>query len=328
MNTRRASVDVTWNGVSATEKLRSDVTGFTYKDPASGEADSLDITVHDRSRKWIGPWLPQKGDTLSASIQVSDWTSQGDNRRFYCGYFILDDFSFSGPPVSGSISAVSVPADSSFRETQRSKTWEEATIKEIAEEVASRAGVSLQWDVEEEFVLQCVEQSNQTDCEFLMQLCEEYGYCMKVYAWKIVIFDREAYKAKAAVRSYQAGELQSWNWKTTMAGTYTGGEYTYTDPQTEEEIVVKVGKGPRILKQSGKADSKADAERKIKAAVANANHGATTLSATIMGDPGRVASQCVEVLGLGKLSGKYYIDSITSKVGGGFTQDLEMSLVE
>ena len=58
------------------------------------------------------------------------------------------------------------------------------------------------------------------------------------------------------------------SWNTTLDGTYTGGEYTYTDPNTEEEIKVTVGTGTRILKQSGKADNKADAERKITAAVA------------------------------------------------------------
>ena len=97
-----------------------------------------------------------------------------------------------------------------------------------------------------------------------------------------------------------------------------------------ETAKVTVGKGSRILKQSGKADSKADAERKIKAAVAKANHGKTKLSATIVGNASLVASQCVQVVGLGKLSGKYYIDTITHNVSGsgGYTMDLEMSLVE
>ena len=120
----------------------------------------------------------------------------------------------------------------------------------------------------------------------------------------------------------------SWNWDRKLAGTYTGGEYTYTDPGTEEEIKVNVGEGPRILKVSGKADNKADAERKIKAAVANANHGAAKLSLTITGTASLVASQCVAVQGMGKLSGKYYADQITHHVGGGYTMDLDLSLVE
>ena len=89
-----------------------------------------------------------------------------------------------------------------------------------------------------------------------------------------------------------------------------------------------MGTGTRILKQSGKADNLADAERKIQAAVDKANHGATTMSVTITGNAALVASQCVTVVGLGRLSGKYYIDSVTHHVGKGYTMDLELSLVE
>ena len=180
------------------------------------------------------------------------------------------------------------------------------------------------------FTIKSVEQSEQTDCEFYMNLCNTYGLAMKVYAQKIVVYDREAYKKKGAAAVLSPSSMKSWSWQQDQAGTYTGGEFTYTSPATEKEIKVTVGKGSRILKQSGKADSKADAERKIKAAVAKANHGKTKLSATIVGNASLVASQCVQVVGLGKLSGKYYIDTITHSVSGsgGYTMDLEMSLVE
>lgn len=90
-----------------------------------------------------------------------------------------------------------------------------------------------------------------------------------------------------------------------------------------------MGTGTRILKQSGKADNLADAEPGgSRAAVDKANHGATTLSVTMTGNAALVASQCVTVVGLGRLSGKYYIDSITHHVGAGYTMDLELSLVE
>jgi len=258
-----------------------------------------------------------------------DWEREGDNRILPCGSFVLDNFSFSGWPIAGTISSVSVPADSSFRESKRSKTWENVTVEEIGKEIAGRAGVALSYDVEGGPIqIKTIEQSERTDCDFYMDLCSTYGLAMKVYSQKIVVFDREAYKAKGPVATITPDAIQSWNWSQKLAGTYTGGEYTYTDPSTEEEIKVNVGKGPRILKLSGKADNKADAERKIKAAVANANHGATKLSMTIMGTASLVASQCVAVKGLGKISGKYYIDQIVHHVGGGYTMDLDLSLVE
>ena len=145
-----------------------------------------------------------------------------------------------------------------------------------------------------------------------------------------MVYDREAYKAKDPVAKISEQEIATWAWHTSMAGTYTGGEYTYTDPTTEEEIKVAVGAGTRILKKSGKADNRADAERKIKAEVANENHGATTLSVSIMGRVDIVAAVCVTLVGLGRFSGKYFVDKATSHVSasGGYTMDLELSLVE
>lgn len=329
MKTRWAEVDLTWNGAAVTTKMTPYQKEITYTDPASGEADSLDISIHDRAGKWTGAWWPETGDTLLATIKIHNWEREGAERSLACGTFTLDNFDFSGWPISGTISGVSVPADGSFRETERTQTWENVTVEEIGKEIAGRAGVALSWNVEGAPIqIQSIEQTERTDCDFYMELCTTYGLAMKVYAKKIVVFDREAYKAKAPVATITKDMIKAWNWSRKLAGTYTGGEYTYTDPKTEEEIKATVGEGPRILKVSGKADNKADAQRKIKAAVDNANHGASTLSVTIMGNAALVASQCVKVEGLGKISGKYYIDQITHHVGGGYTMDLDLSLVE
>ena len=329
MKTRRAECELTYNGAAITTQLAGYKLEIVYTDPASGEADSLDINLQDRDRQWTTAWFPTTGDTMTAAIKVRDWGAEGDSRTLSCGSFVLDDFSFVGWPVTGSISGVSVPADSSFRATQRTRTSEMVTVQEIGKEIAARVGVSLVWDVEgAPFKITSIEQSKQTDCDFLMSLCQTYGLAMKIYAQKIVIYDREAYKKKEPAVTIMESIIESWSWKKTLAGSYTGGEYTYTDPKTEEELKVMVGTGTRILKQSGKADSKADAERKITAAVNNANHGTTTLTMTITGNAFLVASQCVTVVGLGRLSGKYYVDQATHHLGNGYTMDLELSLVE
>ena len=97
MKTRSAEVDLTWNGAAVKSKMLGQTTEITYTDPASGEADSLDISIHDRDRQWTVAWLPLEGDTLEAAIKISDWDREGDNRTLPCGFFILDNFEFAGP---------------------------------------------------------------------------------------------------------------------------------------------------------------------------------------------------------------------------------------
>ena len=147
---------------------------------------------------------------------------------------------------------------------------------------------------------------------------------------KLVVYDREAYKKKAVVDTVDASEFASWDGGPSMSEVYTGGEYTYTNPQTSKKIVAKVGGGDKILKKSGKADSAADAERKIKALVSNANHGHIKLNFEMMGNAKWISTQCIQINGLGVLSGKYYLDRVSNKVdgSGGSTVSVEASMVE
>lgn len=329
MNTRRASVDLIYNGTAATVAMTPYITSITYTDPASEEADSLDIAISDRDGRWIGDWMPIAGDTMTASICLAHWDFEGDTRNFDCGYFLLDDFSFSGHPIKGTISGLSTPVDSAFAATKRSATWEQVTIQEVAKEKADTAGITLQWEAQDcDFVITSLEQSEQTDSAFLLELCETYGLCMKVYLQKIVIYDREVYKAKDATKTYDATDLLSWSWKQSASEAYTGGTFAYTDPTTEQDITVTIGEGERMLAMSGDADSQADAERKLIAGIHNANHGTVSMSISVMGSADVSSTQCVNITGLSSLSGKYYIDSITHNIGGGYTMDLSLSLVE
>ena len=103
MRTRRAEVDLTWNGAAVTSKMENYKSTVTYTDPASGEADSLEINLNDRDRQWITAWLPKTGDTLTAAIKVYDWDREGDNRTLDCGFFILDNYTFSWWPMELSL---------------------------------------------------------------------------------------------------------------------------------------------------------------------------------------------------------------------------------
>ncbi|MGN0706573.1 MAG: phage late control D family protein [Faecalibacterium sp.] len=331
MNPRTATVQILVGGSAMPDDQRSTVGAVTYSDPASGEADSLDISVSGNGEKWISDWYPNEGETISASIILRNWEQpETPDINLNCGQFILDKPNFSGWPISGTLSAVSTPANKGFGRTERTQTWENVTLQEIGKNIASRAGISLSWDAGENFSISSVEQSKKDDCSFFTNLCGDYGLQTKVYANKLVVFDREAYKQKAAVETVSAKQFSNWSGGPSMADTYTGGEYAYTDPQTENEIKVKVGGGDRILKKSGKADSAADAERKIKALVAAANHGHIKISFEMMGNAKWVSTQCIEIADLGVLSGKYYIDRISHNVStsGGYTMSVEASLCE
>ena len=323
---RRATASITYMGEDLTTSLQNKTDKFTYNDPESGASDDCTLTICDPDEKWIGPYFPNLGDKITAKITVFDWRFPGDTRVLNCGEFVMDDPGFSGPPLKISLKAVSKPADGAFSTQKRTQTWENVTIQNMAQEIASRSGLTLKYTAPE-VKIDSVEQNDQTDSDFINKQCEGYGLSLKIYCSMLVIFDRETYKNMAAVIDIYRKDMSSWSFKTSLAGTYTGGKMTYTDPDSEEEIEAKVGTEQRMLSVNGKADSREDAEKKIKAEVNKANEEETTLSITIAGNPDIVSSQCVNIIGLKKADGKYYVKKVTHSIGGGYTTKLELSKV-
>lgn len=331
MRSRRAIAAITYNGKSITTSLGNYQTVFEYTDPASGESDSVLISIADPDREWIGPWFPKKGDAVKATIKFENRDKEGQTKKLSCGTFTIDDIGYSASAGSGNvmqIGGVSAPASDAFSATERTRTWEKATIKKVAQTIADRYKLSLVFDASDVTVA-TQEQSGITDSAFLSALCGDYGLSLKVYKKKLVIFDREKYKKKKSVATFERTEIDSVSWNTTIAGSYTGGSITYTDSKSGKDVAYKTGKGKRLLKVNVKADNLADAKLKLEAAINNANHSMTTISFSTMGRPDIVSGQCIRIEGFGKINGKYYVDTkVDSLSGSGYVTKISASKVE
>ena len=218
-------------------------------------------------------------------------------------------------------------ADTDFTERERTQTWENVTVQNMASEIAGRyAPLALQYTADA-VQIESMEQSGQTDSDFLKSVCDKYELGMKVYSSRLVIFDIQKYRQMPPVALIDKGQMVQWSFKTKLAGTYTGGTMQYKNPTSGKDLEAKVGTEQRVLHVSGKADSQADAEKQIKAAVNKANEDMTTLSVRIPGNPDLCSTQCVMITGLGTANGKYYIKKAVHAVSGKYETSLEMSKV-
>ncbi len=312
---RRAELDVSYEHINITDNIKECLKRFSYTDIVSGGSDSVSIEVQDRDRKWMGGCLPQKGDHMSASANFRDWTGDGDNWEMYCGEFEVDDVSMSGPPASCSIKAVSIPRSEAFNDEERTKNWEDVTVREIAAEIAGRAGIDLFYQAED-ISVKAMEQDGQTDCKFLYSVCEKYGLAMKVFAGRIVIFDEAQYEGAEAVDTLCYEDFNRYSYNSTLAGTYTGAKISYTDPGTGEDHIVMVGGPNRIMEINEEADSAEDARRKAVAALNNANKKETTFGGTVMARKTLISGCCVKLTGFGAPDGIYYLDQVVTKIEG------------
>lgn len=326
---RRTALALSYNGKNVTTAITDQLESFTYTDVASGEMDTLAIVLSETKHKWINAWFPVEGDYIESTIQIKDWNSPGDNRQLKCGKFLIDDFTFRGPPDTFNLNAISCPINSDFASTTKSKTWSKTTLKGIASTIAKTAGITLYYDAEA-YKIDKLEQSNATDISFLFQLCESYGLAMKIYNSRLVIFHEESYEKKAAIGTIDKSNCDTYNLNGTLVGKYNGVTIKYKVAKSNKTFIYKFMEtsGKRILKVNEKADNLADAEIKAKARLRKSNKDARTINLNLKGDVKYLAGTCFNITGFGKFNGKYYIDKAVHTLTGGYTVSLQMHQVK
>lgn len=346
MKARRIQPQIFCNDVDITDTVSGCLKSMAVTDPASDESDSADLTFSDREGKWLGDWFPEKGDILDLKVKAQYWDEDtgesaapegiefdfvdenpADERTMQFGKFILDSFSFSGDPVTVKLSAVSSPVDTAFKVTKRTKTWENVSLQEIAQDIAGRAGLTLFYEADVVTIKE-KEQEKTEDSTFLKNLCDTYNICMKVYSDRLILFDRTKYKEKDTGITIKREEVQSWNWSTDLQGSYTGAKISYTPPKSSKKVEYQIGEDTRLLEVSGSADDAADAELKAKAALEKANHSITTMTVTTRGRFDIYAANCIHIEGFGKCDGKYYVEKVSHDITGGYTTTFELCKVE
>lgn len=324
---RKATVAMTYNGKSASQ-MAEYLSSFQFTDVASGSSDSISLTLHDRDRKWIGGWFPQKGDRLKPVLKLTDWTGDGKSENLSCGTFIVDEFSFKGGPIQLSLQGLAIPSTSGFKATERTYTYENTTLKEIGSKVAKRAGLTLYYEASA-ISIESVAQDNQTDCTFYNDLVVKYGLALKIYNDRLVVFNEATYEAQKVVATLTEADFEpDWTWDTTMAGTYTGVKYQYTNSDKNKVFTVTAGSGARILTVNEAANNLTEATLIALASLNNANKGTTTMKITLKAAKKIVATSCVQITGLGNLNGKYYVEQVCTAVGDGTKMSLTLRKVE
>ena len=253
IKTRRLALDVRYNSYPFAGQVGGDIESLTYTDSAADNSDSIDITINAQDRKWLLGWMPEKGATLRARILGYNWERQGQRSIMECGLFVLDDVSFSDAPTTLQVGGVSKPSDSDFSELERDVIWKNTSIKRIGAKIAARYGLAFTYDADD-YDIECDEQDG-TDSSYYNGLCKNYGLILKVYARRLWVYDREKYKAKRAVRTFDRSQIRpgSFGYTTTLSGIYTGGYFNYTD--ADKDIDIECSVGGKIVYHEKTADS-------------------------------------------------------------------------
>jgi phage protein D len=306
---RRANIELTYKG----QDLDLHATSVTYTDNAEGKLDSLDIQLEDRKQQWREAWFPTKKDHISARILCFDWFTPGDKLVLDCGSFEIDAITLEGPPDTVTIKSFSAKVSRNARTERKVHKWEPAPLSKIAEDIAGRAGLKLQWEGNDHR-WDRKEQREEGDLNFLNRLCKTTGNYLKVVDDKLFVCSEDNLFHKPIVAELRVGStwIKNYQFRTQLHDIYQASKVQYRDPWTKEyfEHTHTPGTKPptsEMLRMRQRVESTADAMNLAKSSLGRKNRMEVEAQFSLVGNPDLHATTRVAVHGFGHFNGEYLI---------------------
>lgn len=313
-----------------TSDITDYVTSVTYSDALTGESDSIEVALEDADGRWIGAWYPGKGDTLSLKIGYEH------EPLLSCGTFEIDEIEFSDPPSTVSIRGLGSWPGKPVR-TRNSMGFEKTTLAAIAQHVARRNGFALTGKIRH-IPIDRATQYGENDVAFLSKLADEYGYAFKVAGNRLCFTEIKSMLAGDPVAVFAPEDLVSIRVTDKINFVYKDAQIKHHDPKTKKMVVYGVQAEGQVgvvgkstssdtLKSTARATDKATAQIKAESKLKKANLEQVTGTVTVPGDPELVAGLMIGIEALGRLDGKYLVQSARHSIdrAGGYTTELEIA---
>lgn len=331
MNARRISIDVKYDNQTITAVINPFITDISYSDNFIGQVDDISISLGDREKKWMNEWSPKKGASLEASLLISDgWGSTKSSRR-NLGYFEIDEVSTSGPPNKVSVKGISIPQSSTLRGQAKSRSWENTNFKKVANDIAKWNGMKLYFSGIENPTYDRISQDNESDVSFLVRICNEAGFALKVANKTLYLFDEVKFEGEPVVDTISRTDfrLKDYSGKDTLSHIYKACTVVYTHPKSKKTVRYtytppKPPKTNRILVVNEEVSSQGAALTLAKKRLREANKSAVTFSIKLAGFANYYAGQTVNLKDFGTFNGKYIITSMRGSVGNNSETSLEL----
>ena len=160
---RMAKVIVLYNHENISLQIDKYAKSVTVDDVMDGEADSLNITLEDRSEFWKDGWLPERGAMLDIVLITSHWVNGEDLQSLPIGKFEIDEIECSGPPEEVKIKGVSIPNNAEIRSVEHSQAWEKNEAVGHCPGHCRSGWTTALYDTSEDPVLDRAEETAQTD---------------------------------------------------------------------------------------------------------------------------------------------------------------------
>lgn len=341
---RRAWLQVTYNSKDISEALAQYLISASYTDNLSGQVDDVSLTLEDKAGLWQSDWMPVKGATLDITLCTYNWQGLYDGEfDTTLGTFEVDEIEMTSAPDVVNIKAVaiSVGDDSTLRSTLRSKTWENISVRKVANDIAWENGMKLFWDCDDNPDIDKLEQNDESDLSVLQKVCDDAGFALKITTDTIIVFDEAKYEqAEPVIEIYHPGtntiadvaeadgtptpdrifHSTGYSFKTKIRDVYKKCHIKYTNDQ-DKSVIESTFTDPNksngaTLEIHQQVTSQAEADRLAKKKLREKNRDECTGSYSLDGCQFLCAGETIEMIGFGVFSGRYIVTQAKHDISG------------
>lgn len=341
---RRAWLQVTYNSKDISEALAQYLISASYTDNLSGQVDDISLTLEDKAGLWQSDWMPVKGAALDIILCTYNWQGLYDGEfDTTLGTFEVDEIEMTSAPDVVNIKAVaiSIGDDSTLRSTMRSKTWENISVRKVANDIAWENGLKLFWDCDDNPNIDKLEQNDESDLSVLQKVCDDAGFALKITTDTIIVFDEAKYEqAEPVIEIYHPGmttvmdiaeadgtptlerifHSTGYSFKTKIRDVYKKCHIKYTNDQ-DKSVIEATFTDPNksngaTLEIHQQVTSQAEADRLAKKKLREKNRDECTGSYSLDGCQFLCAGETIEMIGFGVFSGRYIVTQAKHDISG------------
>lgn len=319
-----SNIRLLYNSQNITRQVQEYLLSLTYVDRTEVESDEIEFTVDDRSGKWSNEWYFEQGATLDLQLGYP-------GAMVPCGTFEIDEIrnksGLGGDTLT--VRALSAITSKSLR-TKRDFNYENITLKRLAETVAARSRLTISGIIKD-IKLPNMVQFRETDLAFLRKVAQDYNYIFNVKEGKLVFAYVPDLQARKSVATITKAELREYEIVDTTGRTFRTAQQKHFDAYKGYSISYKTDINGNVVSaddddEEGLAFNKQDAELKAQARLAKVTDSQIRGSVYLhKGRPTLVAGNNIDLIGIGKHSGKFAIESSTHTVDtAGYSTQIEI----
>jgi phage protein D len=315
---RRVNAQILLDGADISMPLAPYLQSVEVTDHLEGELDDLQIKLVNTDNKFLSSgWSFRKKQKLTLLISSANWENELEGTAIAkAGIFFLDEKKFS--KEAATIKAISAPLVA--KNSERSKTWGNISLKDLGAEFATKYGLEYQYLLEKEIKLKNLMQGKETDFAFLQKTADEQGVKLKLTYNKVVFFLEEEYAEKLPVALVDLNNVEDYDITDKSDDVYDAIEVTYKNVQknkkekitlTWAELIGQKSKEEpeKILRRAAK--SKIDDLREYaKNELIKENKWEVEIDITETGRRSIYAGCTVMLVNSGEYNGKYLVTSV------------------